>query len=180
MTASPGALNLLSRLLRYPDETFERDVECAPPMLGGESPEASRLLDEFRRTLAGWSLEKRQELFIRSFDLNPVCALEVGWQLYGEEYARGRFLVSMRGLLRQYGITEVCELPDHLSHFLPLLDRMPPEESRRLVTRALLPALEKMLEALKRKQNPYQNVLRAIRELARLRFAPELQEAGHA
>ena len=33
-----------------------------------------------------WQIE---ETFTRTFDVNPACALEVGWHLFGEEYARG-------------------------------------------------------------------------------------------
>ncbi len=42
-----------------------------------------------------------EELYTRTFDLNPVCALEIGWHLFGEDYERGAFLVRMRDQLRR-------------------------------------------------------------------------------
>ena len=63
-----------------------------------------------------------EELYTRTFDINPVCSLEVGWHLFGEDYNRGAFLVRMRGLLREHGIEEGAELPDHLESVLRVLD----------------------------------------------------------
>jgi len=39
-----------------------------------------------------------------TFDINPACALEVGWHLFGEDYMRGQFLVRMREELSKYEI----------------------------------------------------------------------------
>ena len=48
---------------------------------------AASALREFAQAWADLTPEQQQELFVRTFDLNPLCSLEVGWQLYGE--ARG-------------------------------------------------------------------------------------------
>ena len=63
-----------------------------------------------------------EEAFTGTFDVNPACALEVGWHLFGEEYARGMFLVRMREELRKYGLAESSELPDHVSHVLAIVN----------------------------------------------------------
>ena len=60
-----------------------------------------------------------EELYTRTFDLNPVCTPEVGWHIYGEQYRRGRFLVQARELLKIVGVDERGELPDHLMSLLP-------------------------------------------------------------
>src|SRR3972149_5384978 len=86
-------------------------------------------------------LEELEESFTRTFDLNPVCCLEVGWQLYGEDYNRGSFMVEMRQRIRSHGITETLELPDHLSNLLPLLGRMEPQEAGPLCASFVLSAL---------------------------------------
>ena len=38
--------------------------------------------------------EQIQELYTRTFDINPVCTLEIGWHIFGEDYARGALLVK--------------------------------------------------------------------------------------
>ncbi len=105
-----------------------------------------------------------EELYTQTFDLNPVCSLEVGWHLFGEEYARGAFLVRMREELRKHGIPEATELPDHLTYALRLVERMAPADAGEFSARYLVPALDKMLAALEGKGNPYESVLREIRE----------------
>ena len=34
--------------------------------------------------------EDLQEMYTRTFDINAVCTLEVGWHIYGEDYAQRR------------------------------------------------------------------------------------------
>ena len=89
-----------------------------------------------------------QELYVQTFEFNPACTLEIGWHIFGENYERGEFLVRMRDLLRRHGIAESSELPDHLCHILPLLDRLEPEEAADLVGQFVLPALTKIKDAL--------------------------------
>ena len=100
-----------------------------------------------------------QELYVQTFEFNPACTLEIGWHLFGENYERGEFLVRMREQLRRYGIAESSELPDHLCHVLPLLDRLEPEEAAELVGQFVLPALAKIKDALN--GNAYQDLVAA-------------------
>ena len=69
-------------------------------------------------------LHELEETYARTFDINPACALEVGWHLFGEEYARGLFLVRLRGEMREHGVEESSELPDHITHVLALIAAM--------------------------------------------------------
>lgn len=107
-------------------------------------------------------LQELQELYTRTFDLSPLCSLEVGWQLYGEDYARGSFLVYMRSKLREHSLTERGELPDHLGNLLPLLGRMPAEQADERREAAALLALRKMMQPFSGKTHPYGELLRSI------------------
>jgi nitrate reductase molybdenum cofactor assembly chaperone len=89
-----------------------------------------------------------QEQYVQTFEFNPACTLEIGWHIFGENYERGEFLVRMREQLRRHGIAESSELPDHLCHILPLLDRLDSEEAADLVGQFVLPALARIRDAL--------------------------------
>ena len=175
-----GTNALFGRLLRYPGRDFALGLAAIPARLEEESSEAARLVREFGDRIGRLTLEELQELYTRTFELNPVCALEVGWQHYGEEYARGSFLVFLRDALRQHGIPEETELPDHLIHVLPLLDRLSNGEANELVEYAVLPAIEKMVGGLAGKNNPYESLLRAIVTLLGTRSPREPAEVSHA
>ncbi len=154
-------LDALAALLVYPGSDYAGRIERARQVLHDDG-ESLALLEQFAAAVKPLALESLQELFIRTFDLSPVCTLEVGWHLYGENYDRGTFLVRMRELMREHGLAESDELPDHLTHVLAVLARMAPEEGAEFAARFVLPALAKMMAGFKNKQNPFENVMNAI------------------
>jgi len=169
----------LAGVLRYPDAGYLERVASAAAALEGLSGEAAARVDAFAGEVAGLSMEGLQELYTGTFDLDPACTLDLGWHLYGEAYERGRFLVTLRGLLREHGIVESGELPDHLSHVLPLLGRMAPEEAAELAKRAVAPALVTMSKALEPTENPYRHVLAAARALVDEALIDKVCEVCH-
>lgn len=172
-------LEKFGEILSYPGEGYITEVEACRNAASEIDPEAARCLGEFSLRIRGLTLEEVQELYVQTFDLNPVCALEAGWQLYGDNYDRGNFLVKMRQELERHGVLESRELPDHLSHLLPLLARMDPGEAMQLASASVLPALKKMLAAFEGKQSPYESVLRALTRILQCALSKPAEEANH-
>lgn len=139
-------LEALAPLLTYPGRDYKTAAESCP---------------EFARAIEPLSTEELQEAWVRTFEMTPECCLDIGWHLFGENYERGEFLVMLRQELRRYGIAESAELPDHLSHVLPLVARM--EASREFAGRFLDPALDKILAGLA--GSLFEPLLRAVRTL---------------
>ena len=150
----------LAAVLTYPDENY---LEAVREAARAAPPEIEQPLQEFARELEGKNTLELQELFTVTFDLNPVCSLELGWHLFGENYDRGLLLVRMRQLLRLHRFAETGELPDHLSYALRLIARMDSEARHDFAAAIVLPALGKMLDAFRDKPNPYKKVLEAIK-----------------
>lgn len=151
----------LAGLLTYPDaDFFDRLAECRT-LLAGQA-EASTLLERFLGEIHGSSTEDLEELFTQTFDLDPICSLDVGWHLYGENYSRGEFLVKMRQAMREHGVEETTELPDHLTHVLAVLCRLEARQADRFTMDQVLPALKKMLAGLRGKDSPYEHLLETI------------------
>lgn len=166
-TATGGAL---AYALAYPGDCFEERLDEALTLVRRHAPEAAVPLAAFRDAVGPLSPEAREELYTRTFDINPVCSLEIGWQLFGEEYHRGALLVRLRGELRRHGIEESTELPDHLTHVLSLLDRMDGGEAQSFAECCVIPALDKMLVAFEEQENPYGDVLLAVGLFLKQRF----------
>ena len=174
-------LNLFSQLLSYPQEGYLGLVEACRPLVAEVDVESADHLGCFGEQLSGQNTDELQELFVRTFDLNPICALEVGWQLFGDNYDRGDFLVRMQDELRRCGVERSTELPDHLCHMLLLLGRMEPDRAHELATTAVLPAVNKMLAGLEGKSIPHEHVLRAATRVLEACYpAFVTQEAHHA
>jgi nitrate reductase delta subunit len=165
-------------LLVYPASGGTADLDSLVAQAAGCDAEAGRALEAFDGWARGQSTEAMQEAFTQTFDLNPVCALEVGWQLFGEEYERGAFMVHMRQLLRDHAVPEGGELPDHLASLLAVLPRLGTEEARGFASDALFPAVGKMLAAIEQSGSPFRPVIQAIsRLLAAFVAAPEVAHA---
>lgn len=162
MSHVPKVLNALGRLLRYPDESTVQSAELLYIVVQGELADAARDAAQFGEYAEQHELAELEEVFTQTFDINPLSALEVGWHLFGEEYARGMFLVRMREEMRKYAIPESNELPDHLSHVLAIVVAMPDDEAERFVRACVQPAVEKMNQALAAKETPYRHVIHCL------------------
>ena len=160
--AGPRTLRSFIRLLSYPDEQTLEASELLFLILQGELPEAAREISQFGAFVEQHQVWELEEAFTRTFDVNPACALEVGWHLFGEEYARGMFLVRMREEMRKFGLVESQELPDHITHVLAVVASMTDEEAARFVTACVLPAVIKMKAALDKTESPYAHVVSCL------------------
>jgi nitrate reductase delta subunit len=164
--------DLAAGLFFYPDAEYGARVERCRREFTAALPQTGEFLVAFADSLEKLAPEQVEELFTRTFELNPLCALEVGWHLFGENYSRGEFLVQMRQQLRRHNLPESTELPDHLGHVLPILARLPDEESGPFAAQYVLPALDKMLVQMAGKENPFEQLLQAVRRLAADRRTP--------
>ncbi len=169
MSSKQALLDSLAGLFTYPgaqDDFAERLAACrdlVEERFSGRGEMLSALLERSR----GMSRGEIEEMFTRTFEINPVCALEVGWHVYGEDYARGALMVRLREELRERGIPELTELPDHLTHVLQLLSRLEKELADDLAGRYVIPALEKMLAAIEEQECPYEELLAMTRDVVR-------------
>jgi nitrate reductase molybdenum cofactor assembly chaperone len=160
-----GALVLAGRLVSYPGPAYADDLRAFAELSSQLGVSASPEFTAFVTNAGEQSVEALQEMFTQTFDMTPASALEVGWHLFGEDYARGAFLARMRVALRDHGIREGSELPDHLASMLTLVTRVDTEEADLLVKNALLPAVDKMLASLEKHESPFHPALHTIREV---------------
>jgi nitrate reductase delta subunit len=151
-------------LLRYPGDGRASDI-CARI---GEIVEAVPALRDDLQPLSDYASKhveaELEEVFTRTFDSNAERALEVGWHLHGENYARGAFMVRMRGLLRDLQVEETCELPDHLSHILSVLARANPQLAEAIASTVVSPALVKIAAGFSDSGNPYLGVVTSLKK----------------
>ncbi len=165
MREAQAPLAALGALLAYPDGTFgERLAACARE-LAAVPLEVSSAFESFRSLVADKDVRELEELYTRTFDMNPACSLEVGWHLFGEQYERGAFLVRMRQEMRRFALAEDHELPDHMVHALSVASRMEAGEARRFESESIAPAVRKILEGMAEESNPYRHLMKAISAL---------------
>jgi nitrate reductase delta subunit len=156
----------LAGLLEYPLENwFGKYEECKALIFLTDFSRVGYFSD-FCLEIRKYSLLEMQELYTRTFDLNPVCALEIGYHLFGEDYKRGEFLARLRETENPYQLGQEQQLPDYLPVVLRLLVQMEDAEERAaMIGYCLIPALRMMNEALIKKKNSYGNIIKFLLEM---------------
>ncbi|MBI3650893.1 MAG: nitrate reductase molybdenum cofactor assembly chaperone [Acidobacteria bacterium] len=153
----------LADLLDYPSNDWSAVVEDCKQRMNDEKPEIAGLLLAFFKDIEGLPIAVLQERYTQTFDLNPVCNLEIGYHLFGENYKRGIFLANLRETETPFALGQESQLPDYLPVLLRLLVKLEDAELRGdLISECLLPALNVMTAALQKAENFYGNLLAAV------------------
>ncbi len=167
----------LASVLTYPGRDYAERVLRYRDMAAVEAPAAVEQAEAFMANIEGKSLSELEERYIQTFDLNPLCSLDTGWQLFGEEYNRGLYMVKIRDEMRRLEIPETTELPDHLTNVLPVLGRMPEEDAISFAVCCVIPAVDKILRAVK-KGDVYRPLIQGIANVLEARYGQHVEEAA--
>ena len=139
-------LQLLASLFEYPDADYPDRVRDVKDCLTGRYSDASAELDRFIELLPVDDLQKMQELFTRSFDVQAVTTLDIGYVLFGDDYKRGILLANLNREHRNAGIDTGTELADYIPNLLRLMAVIEDEEVLQDLAYAILaPALLEMI-----------------------------------
>jgi nitrate reductase assembly molybdenum cofactor insertion protein NarJ len=143
----------LAKLFDYPQRDYPAWVQSIYDLLAGRYVLAAAQIDAFARILPTEgepftpdALDEVQEIFTRSFDVQAITTLGVGYVMFGDDYKRGELLVNLNREHREAGIDCGHELPDHLPNVLRLIARWQDRELvQEFVEEILHPALEGMI-----------------------------------
>lgn len=153
----------LADLLDYPVADWQSRCDECKELLTAESASFVSQFSLFANETERISLSELQEVYTRTFDLSPVCALDIGYHLFGENYKRGVFLANLRETEAPFDLGQEHQLPDYLPVLLRLLTKLDDEELRSaLIVDCMIPALEKMLKTLSEGENPYRHLIAAV------------------
>ena len=146
----PDALahyTLLADLFQYPDAGFASRVNRVQAFLDWKYPEAGVVLKGFTAFVDQATLDEQEELFTRSFDVQAVTTLDLGYVLFGDDYKRGALLVNLNREHKDADNPCYNELADHLPNVLRLLPKLQDAAlCNELVEKIVAPALRKMID----------------------------------
>ncbi len=136
----------LAELFRYPGDNFEATVQEIAQHTPVEYPETSDPLNQFLEGVNAMPLLEVQELYTRSFEVQAVTTLDIGYVLFGDDYKRGALLVNLSREMEEVGIETGSELADNLANVLTLIGRMTDDDLRaEMVDKLIVPAISKMI-----------------------------------
>lgn len=154
----------IADLFRYPTEKLMDDSLDVIETLSSDYPNQAEIVKGFIENFSSLTLHQRQEYYIKTFDIQAVCFLDIGYVLFGEDYKRGDFLVQMKEEQRKANNDCGVELPDHLPNVLTLLSKTSEEFAEELVATICIPAIEEMIEKFQ-SQNAYLELLKMLRSV---------------
>lgn len=138
---------VLANLFRYPTDGYIEQVNECGDILKKYYPESFTLLEPFLEIINNKSIVEIEELFGKTFHIQAICYLDLGYVLYAEDYKRGEFLVQMKNEQRKVNNDCGVELADNLPNALTLIPLLEdPEFREELVVRMYIPAIEMMLK----------------------------------
>ncbi len=138
--------NVLSKLFNYPRDNYYKLVDNAISVLKDNYIDAAYELEEFIKLLPT-NISELQELYTRSFEVQAVTSLEIGYVLYGDDYTRGEVLVNLNKEHQKVNNELGEELPDHLSNVLRLMSKMEDKTLLNDLVRLMVaPAIEIMMD----------------------------------
>ncbi|NOQ72865.1 MAG: hypothetical protein GQ574_12720 [Crocinitomix sp.] len=140
--------NLLANLFRYPQKGYVEQVDACVKFIQYQYPKAYVHLKRFQEIIhERANIYEIEELFGKTFHIQAICYLDLGYVLYAEDYKRGDFLVQMKNEQRKVNNDCGVELSDNLPNALTLLplleDQVFLEE---LAVRMYIPAIEMMVK----------------------------------
>lgn len=158
-----SALPALGVLFEYPGERFQAQYDEAVEAVRAVECGAEAALGAFQAELSGLSTAYAQELYTRTFDLSPVCVPYVSVHLFGaESFKRAELMTGLIAAYERAGFERGTELPDHIALLLRSAPGFNADEWEDLAAFVLLPALEKMGDALNGAKSPWRHVVRAV------------------
>ena len=116
-----GALSILAEAFRYPSRDRLSNISEAVSALPRGS--ARSALSAFVERAGKLSLVQWQELYTRTFDINPCAPPYVAFVIWGESHNRSRIMAKLGSAMQAIGIDLDGELPDHLVPLLRYVDR---------------------------------------------------------
>lgn len=154
---------LLAEMFRYPSDDLKTYYGKWRDIIARYDPLLMPKLELFNVHAIEKPLSLQQEYYIRTFDVQAICFLDIGYVLFGEDYKRGMFLVNMKK--EQLKAANDCgsELPDHLPNILTLLPKMEDNDlAEELIYSLLIPAIHELILKFSDTSNLYKGLLEIL------------------
>lgn len=156
-------LRFIADVFDYPDALFPERVRRALDVVSAYCPGAVADLERFAELLPDDDLVAMQELYTRTFDVQAITTLDVGYVLFGDDYKRGELLANLNREHGAHGNGCGAELADHLPNVLRLVPLLTDEDLvSELVEDIVAPAIDQMTAefAPERAEKRYANYLK--------------------
>ncbi len=140
--------SLYADLLEYPSWRLWQSAEQCGQLLAESCPAANEKFPGFHNWIVQEKLERVEEVYTSTFDLQAMCCPYIGHHLFGDNTQRSQFMAQLNHGYHVAGFLSGSELPDHVAVVLRFLACGHADEfSLALLKEGLVPALACMVKA---------------------------------
>lgn len=110
-------------------------------------PEVGEFLQPFTNVISTVTKYELEDLYLRTFEVQSITTLDIGYVMFGDDYKRGELLVNLNKEHQTYNINCEGELADNLSNVLKLINVL--EDTvllNDLINKLIGPALTRMIK----------------------------------
>ncbi|GMU85022.1 MAG: hypothetical protein AMXMBFR48_02640 [Ignavibacteriales bacterium] len=153
MNLSPSNYNSIAAIFEYPQDDYKDKVGEVFQLLRSDYPDLAETFQFFSDFVAKSSRTEIEEIYTRTFDVQAITTLDIGYVLFGDDYKRGELLANLSR--EQLAAKNNCgtELADFLPNVLRLLPKMEDEVLREeLVKKIILTSLAKIVSEFDEKK----------------------------
>jgi nitrate reductase assembly molybdenum cofactor insertion protein NarJ len=146
----------IADLFRYPTVESIDQVQQVSEILRQRDVLFTAKFLPFEEFYAEKTITELEEYYIRTFDVQATCHLDIGYIIFGDDSKRGRFLYHVKE--EQEKIDNDCgtDLADFLPNILTLLSKTTDEVLvEELSVSIMLPALKQIEKKLEKDNNIY-------------------------
>lgn len=164
-------------LFRYPNKDYPRKAKKCFAMLQEVYPDAADEIQPFVDYVCSHTEDEYEELYTKTFDVQPICYLDLGYVIFGEDYKRGAFLLHMQEEQLLAGNDCGTDLSDNICNILTLYTKTNNQELLdELAVKILMPGLEKMIGEFK--QARVELKMKILKKLHRAIIQEELNQGN--
>ncbi len=151
---------LIARLFNYPTNNLKDKLTACENEIVDKYPENKGVLASFKKHLESKNIGELQEYYSKTFDVNPLCCMDIGYVIFGEDYKRGEFLVNMQNEQKNAEQHLETELADYLPNVLKLFYYHKNKEFvDELAYCITIPALNEIINKFRSPDNIYRKLL---------------------
>lgn len=174
MITERNKYKILSDIFSYPDQYQKARYKKALHLVNEELPHKFKGFRQLIDQQSVLDLKMQQEYYLKTFDVQAVCYLDIGYVLFGEDYKRAQLLVNLQAEHKKAGVDCGTELADHLPNVLKLLALTNDDEfANELGFAVLIPAIRFMILKFNGTKNFYKTLLTILLEILKSDFTGE-------
>ena len=168
----------IADLFRYPTIESIKSIQRVLDFLIEKDLVLASKFEPFVKFHADKQMSYLEEQYIKTFDVQASCHLDIGYVIFGDDSKRGRFLFHMKEEQEKIGNDCGSDLADFLPNVLTLLSKTENKDlAEELSVSILLPALHKINPKLVRAKSIFSIPMEILIALLEMDFNNSEYEA---